>query len=36
MRADLDDALRALRDRLDYLVIDVDSLAESDARGGYG
>jgi hypothetical protein len=29
-------ALRALGRSLDYLVIDVDSLVESDARGGYG
>lgn len=36
MRAHLDDALRSLGRAADYRVIDVATLPESDARGGYG
>jgi hypothetical protein len=36
MRANLDDALRALGRSTDYQVIDASALPETDARGGYG
>ena len=35
MRANLDDALRSLGLALDYRVIDVATLKDTDARGGY-
>lgn len=36
MRANLDEALRALALPSDYQFIDADALKESDPRGGYG
>ena len=36
MRANLDDALKALALPNDYQFIDADTLKESDPRGGYG
>lgn len=36
MRANLDDALKALGLPNDYQFVDADGLAESDPRGGYG
>jgi hypothetical protein len=36
MRGNLDAALKAMRLPTDYRVIDVDTLPESDPRGGYG
>lgn len=36
MRANLDDALKALGLQNDYQYIDADTLNESDPRGGYG
>jgi len=36
MRANLDEALKALHIPSDYQFIDADTLATSDARGGYG
>jgi hypothetical protein len=36
MRANLDEALRSLGIGNNYRVIDVDTLAASDPRGGYG
>ena len=36
MRANLDEALRALGLPRAYQVVDADTLAASDARGGYG
>mgnify|MGYP001561283103 CR=1 FL=1 len=36
MRANLDDALKALGLHTDYQFIDADALKPSDARGGYG
>jgi len=36
MRANLDDALKALALPNDYQFIDADTLTESDPRGGYG
>ena len=36
MRANLDEALKALGVQHDYQYIDADTLKESDPRGGYG
>lgn len=36
MRANLDEALKALHLPSDYQFIDADALATSDPRGGYG
>jgi hypothetical protein len=36
MRANLDQALRALRLPVDYQFIDADTLSDADPRGGYG
>ncbi len=36
MRANLDEALQALALPTDYQLIDADTLAASDPRGGYG
>jgi hypothetical protein len=36
MRANLDEALRAIGHPITYAVIDADTLPESDPRGGYG
>lgn len=35
MRARLDEALRSMRSTLEYAVVDLDTLAETDARRGY-